>query len=159
MKEKSQEESIKLSTKEAIELIDMLKRRVTQNTLQFPKRGEKLEFDVYAVREGEKFTVNVSRGRINSKKCTYQGRTYIGSTPILRLDITNGIHVNSDGTKIIGNHLHIYNENSTMGEAIQFDIENADLYIYCLEFFKKFNILQESCNILYQMELGEGESE
>ena len=66
--------NFKMTTKEAIELIDMMKERVSESTLEFPKIGAKLEFDVLAKREGKKFIVSIKRGRINKKKCTYQGR-------------------------------------------------------------------------------------
>ena len=77
----------------------------------------------------------------------------MNSIPLLRLDITNSSHINSDGTKIIGNHLHIYNEETEMLDAIPFDINRPDLYEYCLEFFKKFNIIQDKWNIIYQEEI------
>ena len=32
-------------------------------------------------------------------------------------------------------------------------ITDADLYEYCIEFFKKFNIIKENVGILYQMEI------
>lgn len=143
----------KLTTKEAKILIEMLKERVIETTLKFPNLGKKLEFDVFAQKNGTKFVVNISRGSISKNKCSYQGRTYINSTPILRLDITDSYHRNSDGTKISGNHLHIYNEETYMGEAIPFDVNRDDLYDYCLEFFKLFNIIEDSIEIVYQTEL------
>lgn len=142
----------KLTTEEAKLLINMLKERVTETTLKFPNSGKKLEFDVFAQKDGTKFVVNICRGSIDNNKCSYQGRTYINSTPILRLDITDSYHRNSDGTKISGNHLHIYNEETAMAEAIPFDITRDDLYGYCLEFFKRFNIIEDSIGIIYQME-------
>ena len=143
----------KLTTAEATKLIDLLKNRVTEATLLFPSIGKKLEFDVYATKNNSKFIINISRGSIDKKKCTYQGRTYLNNIPLLRLDITNSIHINPDGKKIIGNHLHIYNEKHDMQYAIKFDIKRNDLYEYCLEFFKEFNILEDTCNILYQTEM------
>ena len=146
-------QNFKMTTEEAIKLIDMMKKRVSETTLEFPRLGTKLEFEVFAEKEGRKFITSIRRGNIDNKKCTYQGRTSFNNIPLLRLDITNSFHINPDGTKIIGNHLHIYNEKNEMGEAIPFDINDADLYKYCLEFFKKFNIIQDNCGILYQMEL------
>ena len=139
MKDENSNQSFKMTTEEARKLIDMLKQRVTEASLEFPKLGKKLEFEVFATKEGTKFVVNIGRGKINKNKCTYQGRTYINSIPILRLDISNSFHRNSDGTKIQGNHLHIYNEKTEMSEAIPFDIKRNDLYEYCIEFLRKFN--------------------
>lgn len=152
-KENFKKDIPKLSTEEAMELIKMMKEKVTKTNLQFPQRGEKIEFDVFAKKDGTRFVVNIYRGSADKNKCTYQGRTFINNIPLLRLDITNSSHRNSDGTKITGNHLHIYNENTELGEAIPFDITRKDLYEYCLEFFKKFNIIEDSCNIIYQTEL------
>ena len=146
-------EGFKMTTEEAIKLIDMLKVRVSQTTLAFPQIGNKIEFEVQAQKEGDKFIININRGAIDKKKCTYQGRTYRNSIPLLRLDVTNSFHINPNGKKIEGTHLHIYSEDNEMREAIPFDIENADLYDYCLSFFRKFNLLEENCGILYQMEM------
>jgi len=146
-------DNVKITTEQAIGLINMLKERVGETTLKFPHVGNKIEFEVQAKKDGNKFMVNISRGKIDNKKCTYQGRTYINSIALLRLDVTNSFHINPDGTKIQGPHLHIYTEENEMGEAIPFNIENADLYDYCLSFFKKFNILEEKSRISYQMEM------
>ena len=35
---------------------------------------------------------------------------------------------------------------------IEFNINNPDLYEYCLHFFKKFNIIYDNCDIIYQEE-------
>lgn len=43
-----------------------------------------------------------------------------------------------------------------MSKALPFDINDKNLYNYCMEFFKKFNILKDTCNIVYQTEI-EGE--
>mgnify|MGYP004508961955 FL=1 len=146
--------NFRLTTEEAIKLIEIMKERVRDSLLQFPNRGEKLEFDVIGKDDGTKFIVNINRGTVDINKCTYQGRTFINSIPLMRLDITNSIHVNSDGTKIVGNHIHIYNENTEMRDAIPFDIEDADLYNVCLRFFEKFNIMDGK--IICQMEIGKG---
>ena len=152
-KESNQSEKFKLTTEEALELINELKKKVNETTLNFPQLGKRLEFNVYAQKDGTKFIINISRNTIDKRKCTYQGRTYINNIPLLRLDITNSTHMNSNGEKIKGNHLHIYNEETEMREAIPFNVEDADLYEYCLQFFKKFNIIQENWEIEYQTEL------
>ncbi len=146
-------DNYKLTTEQAKKIIDALKEKVNKSNLTFPSMGEKLEFDVFVKDEGTKCIVNIFRSSISKEKCTFQGRTYMNSTPIMRLDITNSTHINSDGTKIIGNHLHIYNEKTEMLDAIPFDVNRADLYEYCLEFFKRFNIIREDWDIIYQKEI------
>ncbi len=146
-------DNYKLTTDEAIKLINALKEKVNNSNLIFPTLGKKIEFDVFVKDDGSKCVVNIYRGSINKEKGTFQGRTFINSIPLIRLDITNSCHINSDGTKIIGNHLHIYNEETELQEAIPFDINRKDLYEYCLEFFKKFNLIKEKWNIIYQEEI------
>lgn len=153
MSQKNIKEGYKMTTEEAKKLIDMLKERVSKTNLEFPTLGKKIEFDVFAKEDGTKFIVNINRGSIDNKKCTYQGRTYINSVPLLRLDVTDSFHINPDGTKIQGTHLHIYNEENEMLEAIPFNIYSDDLYDYCIEFFKKFNLIKDTCNIIYQTEI------
>lgn len=152
-KERNINDSYKLTTEEAKKIIDALKEKVNNSNLVFPTVGKKVEFDVFVKEDGSKCIVNIYRGSIDKKKCTFQGRTYMNSIPILRLDITNSPHINSDGTKIVGNHLHIYNEETEMSDAIPFDVNRPDLYEYCLEFFKKFNIIHDNWNIIYQEEI------
>ena len=115
-----------MTTEEAIKLIDMLKERISQEILEFTNIGNKLEFDVFARIEDTRFIINISRGKVDKKKCTYQGRTYLNNIPLLRLDITNSFHINPDGTKIKGNHLHIYNEKTEMLDVIPFNINDAE---------------------------------
>ena len=152
MSQKNRElnDNYKLTTEDAKKIIDALKEKVNDSNLIFPTLGKKIEFDVFVKEDASKCIVNIYRGSVDKKKCTFQGRTYMNSIPILRLDITNSSHINSDGTKIIGNHLHIYNEDTEMSDAIPFDINRPDLYEYCLEFFKKFNIIQDKWQIIYQ---------
>ena len=146
-------DNYKLTTEEAIKIIDALKEKVNESNLIFPTSGKKIEFDVLVKEDGSKCIVNIYRGSANKNKCTFQGRTYINSIPLLRLDITNSSHINSDGTKIVGNHLHIYNEETEMLDAIPFNVNRTDLYEYCLEFLKKFNIIRDNWNIIYQEEI------
>ena len=153
MSQENIKEGFKMTTEEAKKLIDMLKEKVSQTNLNFPTLGKKMEFDVFAKEDGTKFIVNINRGSIDNKKCTYQGRTYINSIPLLRLDVTNSFHRNPDGTKIQGTHLHIYNEENELSEAIPCNINSNDLYDYCIEFFKEFNIIKDTCNIIYQTEI------
>lgn len=146
-------ENYKLTTEEAKRIIKELKQKVIETNLNFPTSGKKIEFDVIAKEDGTKCIVSIYRGSVDKRKCTFQGRTYINSIPLLRLDITNSSHINSDGKKITGNHLHIYKEENEMWDAIPFDINNDNLYDYCLEFFKQFNIIRENWDIIYQEEI------
>ena len=145
---------IQLTNKEAQELINELKKRANNELLDFPTRGNKIEFEVCGIKKSnDKYIINITRSNINDEKCNYQGRVERSNIPLMRLDITDGSHRNPDGKKIVGNHLHIYNENYELSYAIPFDVEREDLFGYCMEFFKKFNLVadENNFNIIYQI--------
>ncbi len=146
-------EDEKLTTKEALELIDLLKNICEKENLVLPNHGQKSEFYVEADENKKQFIVNINHCNRNINKYTFQSRTALNHIPLLRLDINpNGVHMNPDGKKIYGTHLHIYNQDFGLDEAIKFDINEPNLYNHCLAFFKKFNILHNNCDIIYQEE-------
>ena len=144
----------KLTQIEADRLIEMLKRTIEKSHLEFPSEKGSVVFDVIGERRTDIFTINIDRKGINAQGCTYQGRVESNNIILLRLDVNpSSIHINpSNGEKIHGTHLHIYNEGYEMQEAIPFDIENKDLYDICYTFFKRFNIV-EFPEISYQYSL------
>lgn len=136
---------IKLTKNEADILIAMLKRKVKeQQDLQFPSASGKLCFDVVGERRTDEFVVNIDRKGINAKGCTYQGRIKSNNVVLLRLDINpTSVHINpKDGNKIVGSHIHIYDEEMELREAIPFDVSGKDLFQLCYSFFEKFNIVE-----------------
>lgn len=73
---------------------------------------------------------------------------------MIRIDINpNGMHMNTDGTKIAGNHIHIYNEITEMEDAIPFEENNEDLYKLCMIFFDRFNISKDNIDMIYQEQI------
>ena len=132
----------KLTTEEAKDLIEMLKKYADKKRLDFPSPGNRIQFSVIGDTNQDRFAVNVYRQRINSEGCTFQGRTESDNIVLMRLDVNpTGVHTNPDGEKINGTHLHIYTEDYDERYAIEFDTENKDLFELCFTFFKKFNII------------------
>lgn len=129
-----------LSTEEARELIELLKRKVKDETYYIPNSGGRFEFEVVSDDE-RAFIVNVQRKGINNKKCTYLGRLLNGIV-LMRLDIGETIkHFDKKtGISISGPHLHIYSQEYGT-ETIPFDADNKDLLDICLDFFEKFHIV------------------
>lgn len=135
-------ETYKMSTEEALALIAMLKT-AAEKIINFPNRGERLEFDVVGEKKRDEFVVNITRSEINSDKCTYQGRTKGRNQVLMRLDIGATLR-HSDaksGEHIIGSHLHIYDEHFDLNAAVPFDFAGEHLIDTCMEFFKRFNIV------------------
>ncbi|MCL2064286.1 MAG: hypothetical protein FWG98_07940 [Candidatus Cloacimonetes bacterium] len=135
---------IKLKTEEAMRMIKMLKYKVQEHVLTFPREKESLSFDVLGERRDDRLVVSIFRRSINLNVCTFQGRNKSNNIILLKLDVNpTAKHINPrTGEVIIGSHIHIYNEETELREATPFDVENKDLYTICLTFFQKFNIIE-----------------
>lgn len=148
---------MKLTKNEADMLLNMMKQKATEHqSLQFPSLKGKLCFDVLGERRTDEFVVNIDRKGINGQGCTYQGRIKSNNIILLRLDINpTAVHINPcSGNKIIGSHIHIYDEKMELREAIPFDVNNKDLFDLCYSFFEKFNII-EPPEISYQQSIAD----
>jgi len=135
---------IKLKREEAERLIKMLKRKVKDQILTFPNENESISFDVLGERRDDRLVVSINRRGINSKSCSFQGRNRANNIIVIKLDINQTArHINPrTGEVIIGSHLHIYDEEMEMKEAVPFDVRDKDLFSICLAFFEKFNIIE-----------------
>lgn len=98
-----------LTQAEADALLAMEKHRVDDTRHQFPALGGSIEVPLISANKRENFLLDITRGRINLKKATYQNR--VRSVVILaRLDIDGPPHENPDGQEILCPHLHTYRE-------------------------------------------------
>ncbi len=139
-----------LTTKEAENMITMLKHYVDGVALGFPDAGGKLNFSVIGETRSDKFAVSVYRQRLNETGGTFQGRTENSNIVLMRLDVNpTAVHQNPDGEKICGTHLHIYNEEYGDKFAVPFDTKDKDLFQNCLIFLNKFNIVDSDDIIKY----------
>ena len=101
---------VKLTQSEAEHLLRMLKKTL-DNSIDFPKKGNVTEFKVSGESTNNLFTVKIYRGRINVLKYDIGARITVNNILLLELHIsTNKIHINPDGTKIVGSHWHVYSE-------------------------------------------------
>lgn len=98
-----------LTQAEADTLLAMEKHRVDDTRHVFPALGGSIEISLVSVNKREEFLLDITRGRINLKKATYQNR--VRTVVILaRLDIDGPPHENPDGQEIPCPHLHTYRE-------------------------------------------------
>ena len=100
-----------MTTKEAKDLINILKELVTKK-FEIPSMGYDKEYEIKGIDNPRfKFIFVINRKtKISEYKCTYTVRDRNTNINLLRLDIGCPPHKNPDGTKIIGPHLHIYQE-------------------------------------------------
>ena len=135
--------STKLTQNEADMLIEMLKESM-EKVVKFPISKGKVEFEARGQDKKDTFIVNISRKGINSQGASYQGRHPRSGEILLRLDINpTAVHLNPDGEKIEGSHIHIYSEEFGARFAMPFDTEDKNLRDLCMEFFDRFNLIEQ----------------
>ena len=98
-----------LTQSEADALLAVEKRRINDNLHPFTAMLGKVEIPLQSLDGREQFFLDMSRGRINLLKGTYQNRAR--QTVILaRVDFGGAPHRNPDGVEMPCPHLHRYRE-------------------------------------------------
>ena len=100
---------INLSQSEADALIAMEKIRVDNQTWDYPGLGGRISIPLISRNKRENFMLDISRGKIDLVKGTYQNRTHQVFL-LVRLDFGGQPHRNPDGQEIHSPHLHVYRE-------------------------------------------------
>ncbi|MBF0320006.1 MAG: hypothetical protein HQL01_09445 [Nitrospirae bacterium] len=100
---------INLSQAEAEALIAMHKHRINDDRHDYPYVGGALRIPLASEDRREDFMLDITRGRIELTKCTFQNRArhIIG---LIRVDVGGSIHRNPDNAWIPCPHIHIYRE-------------------------------------------------
>lgn len=100
---------INLTQAEADALIVLEKHRVDDRPWDYPGLGGSISVPLVSADRREEFILDVSRGRIDLAKGTYQnrGRQVV---VLVRLDFGGAPHRNPDGEEIGSPHLHLYRE-------------------------------------------------
>jgi hypothetical protein len=98
-----------LSQSEADGLLAMEKTRVNEDTYDFSPAIQKLEIVLRSLDSREEFFLDISRGRINLSKGTYQNRAR-QTVVLARVDYGGAPHRNPDGEEIESPHLHVFKE-------------------------------------------------
>ncbi len=125
-------------------LLSILKKTLT-DSITLPEKGKRVEFEVEAKTTKEKFRISIYKGSVNRDKYDYNALLIIDSIPLLQLHINpSNRHQNPDGTIILGNHWHIYNEE--YGRKIAFeaaDVTSDDFVEVTLCFLERFNVIEK----------------
>jgi hypothetical protein len=132
-----------LTQAEADALIAMEKISVEDKEYDFPVPGEKLIIPLTSRDKRENFILDVSRGRIDLGKVTYQnrGRQVV---VLLRLDIGGASHRNPDFEEVPCPHLHVYREGYGAKWAVPAPVKTfpntGDIFQTLLHFMQHCNI-------------------
>ena len=100
---------INLTQAEADALIAVAKVRMDDDVWDYPALGGLICVPLISIDRRESFFLDVSRGRIDLLKGTYQSRTR-QVVVLVRLDFGGPPHRNPDGEEVACPHLHIYRE-------------------------------------------------
>jgi len=98
-----------LTQADADVLIAMDKQRVDDENHLFPLSGGSLAIPLQSTDRREQFLLDITRGRIDLSKCSYQNRAR-QVVILVRLDLAGAPHRNPDGEEIPAPHLHLYKE-------------------------------------------------
>ncbi len=143
----------KITQEEAVRLLSMIKKTLSNN-INFPGKGEEIEFELSGDTKKELFITKIYRGRINCKKYEIGARIKKNNILLLELHISPGkVHPNPDGTKIVGSHWHVYTEEHGRRFAYPAEDLESDKFIEnTILFLDRFNVIEKP-TINYQLEM------
>jgi hypothetical protein len=98
---------VELTKNELDELLKLYKYYEGKEVFDYPSLGGNLSIPLSSRPPKEEFILDITRGRINLRKNTFQNRVRV-TIVLVRLDIDGAPHRNPDGEELPGTHLHIY---------------------------------------------------
>jgi len=98
-----------LTKTEITALIAMDKVKANDETWLYPNLGGKISIPLMSADKREQFSLDITRGRIDLRKGTYQNRAR-QVIVLVRLDFGGSPHRNPDGEEMPCPHLHICDE-------------------------------------------------
>jgi len=123
-----------MKEEEIRKLLDGFKR-LQEKQIEIPNPAERNEYEAYLIEEFKhKFKIILRRGNRQPDKLTY-----------LALD------KDPDGEIIYGTHLHVFTEQYQDRYATEFDINNPNLVNYCVEFLRRFKVIELNKNSVVEM--------
>lgn len=127
-----------ISEQEVTSLINLLKK-IIEGQVIIPENGERRELVCKSTSSKDEFIVSVFRRRI-SNSANYIARVK-GSHLLIRMDVgASTSHINPDGKKVHGNHLHTYIDGYDLRYAFPFNVGDYNLMSNYLKFLEKFNV-------------------
>jgi len=136
---------VNLTQTEADVLIAMEKHRADEQDYDYPGLGGSICVALISPDKRESFLLDVSRGRIDLLKGTYQNRAR-QIVVLVRLDFGGAPHRNPDGVEVPSPHLHVYREGygDKWAEPVPMnEFPNmADLWLTLEDFMRYCNITE-----------------
>jgi hypothetical protein len=134
---------INLTQAEADTLIAMEKHTANEQQTLFPASGNSINLPLVSADKREHFFLDISRGRRDLLKGTYQNRAR-QVVVLVRLDFGGKPHRNPDDTEIPSPHLHIYRESFGTKWAMPIPVDKfsnmSDIWKTLFDFMRFCNI-------------------
>lgn len=133
-------------------LIKMLKKVVDNKDVIIPQLGDKTYVNIEPSKEvdcSDKFLIQIFKSKRDLEKCSFSAMYLPTKEQLLRIDVGGAPHTNPDGTKISGNHMHIFVDGNEVRYAMEFDTKNKNLVQIAIEFLKKFNVIDPLPNVYH----------
>jgi len=134
---------INLTQAEAEALIAIEKHGVDDQFYDYPGIGGSICVPLISPDKRENFLLDVSRGRIDLQKGTYQNRAR-QIVVLVRLDFGGAPHRNPDGIEVPSPHLHLYREG--YGDKWAFPVP-ADKFSNLIDLWQTLEDFMAYCNI------------
>lgn len=134
-----------LTQSEADALINMEKVKINNDESEYPSLGGRITIPLTSQNKRESFLLDVSRGRVDLLKGTYQNRA-LQIVVLIRLDFGGQPHRNPDDQEIPSPHLHLYREGYGHKWAFPVPVTSfsniQDLWQTLQDFMKYCNIVE-----------------
>lgn len=143
---------INLTQGEAEALIAMPKVAATTDEWEYPGTGGAIHVPLMSQDRRENFILDVSRGRLDLKKGTYQNRAR-QIVILVRLDFGGSPHRNPDDEVIACPHLHIYREGYADKWAVKVPL---DRFPSLADSWATLSDFQRFCNVVEQPKINQG---
>ncbi|MCL1949137.1 MAG: hypothetical protein FWF59_05350 [Turicibacter sp.] len=99
-----------MKNEEFLTLLKIPKEFIDNSMIDMPEIGGKVRRFIRAKETPVDFILDITRGRINEVNITYFIRQDNQNKKLLRLDITDKLHINPDGEHIRAPHIHLADE-------------------------------------------------
>ena len=129
---------------EADALLALPKQREDLREWDYPVLGGRVSIPLISLDHRERFQLDLSRGRINLTKGTYQNRGRV-VVILARLDFGGAPHRNPDGEEIASPHLHVYREG--FGDKWAFPVP-TDTFTDLADLWRTLQDFMHYCNIV-----------
>jgi len=143
-----------LSDTEVQRLIHLQKKFADEAEVLVPASGQYEHCsELVAIKDGDRFLLDVSRAAIRLTRCKTQTR-YARNTILIRVEIDGPPHDNPDGTEVGPSHVHVYREGYDAKWA--YPIDEFPEFMGCTSLIELVRKFSRYCGVVSRIPYQEG---